>query len=271
MTNEEMILQTGIIEAMSKYSAKVDIEYTPIQFYNNQQGETRNKIMADFVFTVDNSRVFMAEVKCLEILSNTLHTFDVAQYSNYLTFEKYHFPIYYVYNNKKYLTNHLPSDNALVKNLSIKDKAQKTLEDCNYSRPSLLKGANPLVEEHGNLLEFFDENSILYNDFTVENVGAIIRTVGSTAFNRNSIFTAILGSNGKLIAGILDVGTASNICNMIYRMKENKELTQKERDLLDDFTKGSQWAKDFLSKKNISIIDIENPDHRSEKTDKPKP
>lgn len=220
-TQKENELQSAIIGALAAYCRDKKIRCSHLEYYANQQGDGVNRVCADFLATLDDSTLLLAETKVQE--GGELIRFEDGQYKENLEFERCGFPIIYVYN-------------TAVK-MPYYDKPQPynfpemTLAATNYSKPSLLPHRYPDMDQHQSLLEW------------LKKVPA--RGDNTTRFAR--IFAAIR-SEGLLTNGLM---------MLVYGTKSVKFLEQPNandlNELIDTLTIGATGK--FLNSKQQKKLD----------------
>lgn len=263
MKNVESQLQSGIINAMTTYATTVGKTYNTWAPYANQQGHGLNKIMADFIFTIDNCNLFMAEVKCLDVANNSLSAYDQKQYNLYVIFESKGFPVFYIYNNKTYLHNSLPISDPRVLNKGIQSIAYETLKDCNYSLPSKLGGNNPNINQHSDLSDFFNQSFSLGDKLNAFKIGVLMRTIGSSIMMNNRVLLSILGSNGHLITGMINSNTAAGICEAMTDVN-TINVDKNVQSIVNDFLAGSNIAESFIRSLDKEILRSNNDKNKDD-------
>ena len=95
-TPKENEVQTAIVTSLQAYCRDNDIRCSALEYYPNQQGGDLRKVCADFIATLDDSTLLLAETKAYA--NGELLSFDDDQLTEYLRFERAGFPIAYVYN-----------------------------------------------------------------------------------------------------------------------------------------------------------------------------
>lgn len=186
-TPKENELQSAIMGSLSAYCGSVGVHCKAISYYANQQGGDINKVCADFSLTLDNKKLFLAEVKVME--DRKLTAFSQDQFNENLRFEQAGFPIYYIYNKVKvvsYLVNP-PVDNYAI----------LTLSETNCSRPSQLPGITPNSSGHSDLFKWLFEaddsggggNSIIW-------IATIFAAIRSGVMLTNGLIMLMYGVNG---------------------------------------------------------------------------
>lgn len=143
-TQKENELQSAIIGALVAYCRDNRVRCSHLEYYANQQGDGVNRVCADFLATLDDSTLLLAETKVQE--NGELIRFEDEQYQDNLDFERYGFPIIYVYNTAlkmPYYDKPQPHDFP-----------EMTLATIKYSKPSLLPHRYPDIDKHHCLLEW---------------------------------------------------------------------------------------------------------------------
>lgn len=103
-TPRENELQTAIVTCLQSWCDNNQISCTSMELYANQQGAGIGRICADFITTLNDSQLLLAEVKVHE--SGELIAFREDQFNEDLDLERMGIPIIYVYNMPEQLAYH---------------------------------------------------------------------------------------------------------------------------------------------------------------------
>ncbi|ACT13286.1 MULTISPECIES: hypothetical protein [Pectobacterium] len=221
---KENELQTAIMSSLQDYCSRNEIGYQHMSFYNNQQGDTLNKLCADFVFTLSCCHFYMAEVKVLDS-SGELNSWDDEQFIANCYFEEYGFPIRYFYNeaNVSYLSRPQP-----------KNYAELVMEEIKMSRPSLLDSKRPLVNNHLYIKDLFNTHGATGE----RNIGAILTALGENYLKTNGMIAIAYGNNGMLYADILTPQIATDISETLRKYAKNKNITNNLKGIISNYFSG---------------------------------
>lgn len=222
-TPKENELQTAIVTSLQVWCGANNIRCTALEYYANQQGPDLRKVCADFLVTLDDSELLLAEVKVQA--GGALQSFDVDQHIDNVQFELCGVPIIYLYNSTTPIPYYVKPQPG--------NYAERTLQIVNYSKPRSLPGEIPLMENHRTLIDWLK---------------------GATGRSSNpSMFTELFGmlrsealiSNGFLMLGYgtRNVSLIKNlspknlklIINMLKRGVAGKFLNPLQQDRLKQF------------------------------------
>ncbi|WP_330208091.1 hypothetical protein [Pseudomonas sp. Z13] len=186
-TPQENEVQTAIVASLQVYCHSVGMRCAALEYYPNQQGGSLRKVCADFLATLDDSTLLLAETKAHA--NGELLSFDDAQLIEYLEFESVGFPIAYVYNT--------------VAKLPYYQKPQPenypalTLQAVNRSVPSLLPHRYPDYPKHTTLLDWL--NSIPAGGNQTSRFARIFAAIRAEALLSNGLMMLIYGTSGLKI------------------------------------------------------------------------
>ncbi|MDY4380996.1 hypothetical protein [Pectobacterium brasiliense] len=221
---KENELQTAIMSSLQDYCSRNEIGYQHMSFYNNQQGDTLNKLCADFVFTLSCCHFYMAEVKVLNS-SGEFNSWDDEQFIANCYFEEYGFPIRYFYNEASvsYLSRPQP-----------KNYAELVMEEIKMSTPSLLDSKRPLVNNHLYIKDLFNTHGAAGE----RNIGAILTALGENYLKTNGMIAIAYGENGQLYADILTPQIATDISETLRKYAKNKNITNNLKGIISNYFSG---------------------------------
>ncbi|MEQ9885753.1 hypothetical protein [Pectobacterium zantedeschiae] len=221
---KENELQTAIMSSLQDYCSRNEINYQHMSFYNNQQGDTLNKVCADFVFTLSCCHFYMAEVKVLDS-SGELNSWDDEQFIANCYFEKYGFPINYFYNEASvsYFSRPQP-----------KNYGELVMEEIKMSKPSLLKSKRPLVSDHMYIKNLFNTHGATGE----RNIGGILTALGENYLKTNGMIAIAYGDNGMLYADILTPEIAMAISETLRKYAKNKNITNNLKVIINEYFSG---------------------------------
>ena len=219
-TQKENELQSAIIGALGAYCRDNKIRCSHLEYYANQQGDGVNRVCADFLATLNDSTLLLAETKVQE--KGELIRFVDEQYAGNLIFEGFGFPIIYVYNTVTVM--------PYYEKPQPYDFPKLTLEATNYSKPSLLPNKNPAKDQHSNLLEWLKRQPGVGDNTT--RFARIFAAIRSEGLLTNGLMMLIYGTNSvtyideptaddlKALINILTIGATGKYLNV----KQQKQL-----------------------------------------------
>ncbi len=222
-TQKENELQSAIIGALGAYCRDKRIRCSHLEYYANQQGDGVNRVCADFLATLNDSTLLLAETKVQE--NGNLIRFEAEQYIGNLIFEKFGFPIIYVYNTvlvMPYYDKPQPDDFPML-----------TLKATNYSKPSLLPDENPAIDKHCNLLEWLEQQPAKGDSTT--RFARIFAAIRSEGLLNNGLMMLIYGTSG---VKYLDQPTTNDLNTLIDTLTicaTGKYLNKKQQKQLEHF------------------------------------
>ncbi|WP_122425857.1 hypothetical protein [Pseudomonas viridiflava] len=195
-----------------------------MNLYANQQGDGLGKLCADFITTLNDSEVLLAEVKVHR--AGKLLSYNKAQYEYDLDLEKHGFPILYVYN--------LPEELAYHRKPQPLDYPERTLEAINCSAPSLLPNVYPHTSSHNNLLDYLDAFKASDGD-KVSRFAELFGILRSEALLTNGLLMLVYGTNKVDLFQDVDGEMLSKVINALSHGAAGNFLTAQDQLLLDSF------------------------------------
>ena len=186
-TPKENEVQTAIVASLQAYCRDNDIRCSALEYYANQQGGALRKICADFLATLDDSTLLLAETKVYD--GRNLLSFDDEQLKEYLQFERAGFPVAYVYNTVNILAYYhkpQPSNFPIL-----------TLGSVNRSVPSSLPDRYPDSPKHTSLLTWLQ--SIPAGGDQTTRFARIFAAIRAEALLSNGLMMLIYGAKGVTI------------------------------------------------------------------------
>ncbi|MEE4180941.1 hypothetical protein [Pseudomonas viridiflava] len=186
-TPKENEVQTAIVASLQAYCRDNHIRCSALEYYPNQQGGDLRKVCADFLATLDDSTLLLAETKVHS--SGELLSFDDEQLIEYLKFERAGFPIAYVYNTEDTLAYY---EKPQPNNFPV-----LTLSAVNRSVPSLLPDRYPDYLNHTTLLEWL--RSIPAGGDKTTRFARIFAAIRVEAILSNGLMMLIYGTEGVKI------------------------------------------------------------------------
>jgi len=186
-TPRENEVQTAIVASLQAYCRDNSIRCSALEYYANQQGDSLRKVCADFLATLDDSTLLLAETKVHA--SGELIAFDDEQLIEYLEFESAGFPIAYVYNTEDTLAYYRKPQPANFPTL--------TLGSVNRSVPSLLPDRYPDYPKHTTLLDWL--KSIPTGGDHTTRFARIFAAIRAEAMLSNGLMMLIYGTKGVKI------------------------------------------------------------------------
>lgn len=186
-TPKENEVQTAIVTCLQAYCWDNGIRCSALEYYANQQGSSLRKVCADFLATLDDSTLLLAETKVHA--RGELISFDDEQLFEYLEFESAGFPIAYVYNTVDTL--------AYYQKPQPRNFPTLTLEAVNRSVPSLLPDRYPDYLKHPTLLDWL--KSIPVGGDKTTRFARIFAAIRAEAILSNGLMMLIYGTNSVKI------------------------------------------------------------------------
>jgi len=235
-TPRENELQTAIVTSLQSWCDSNQISCTSMEFYANQQGVGLGRICADFVATLNDSELLLAEVKVHQ--SGELLAFSDEQFKDDLELELMGLPILYVYNKTEQLAYH-----QKPKPISY---AAETLKAVNYSSPSLLQDAFPCIDKHHNLLGWLKKVPPAGSNIT--RFAELFGVLRSEALLSNGLMMLIYGTSKVSFLEDLNGAALNKIINTLSHGAAGKYLNKNDQALLESFLKEeatafSRWYK----------------------------
>lgn len=222
-TQKENELQSAIIGALGAYCRDNKIRCSHLEYYANQQGDGVNRVCADFLATLNDSTLLLAETKVQE--EGELIRFVDEQYSDNLIFEGFGFPIIYVYNTVNvmpYYEKPQPDDFPTL-----------TLEATNYSKPSLLPNKKPAKNNHSNLLEWLKRQPA--GGDNTSRFARIFAAIRSEGLLTNGLMMLIYGTNSVTYLDEPTTGDLEALINTLTIGATGKFLNVKQQNQLKTF------------------------------------
>jgi len=186
-TPKENEVQTAIVTSLQVYCRDNHIRCSALEYYANQQGGDLRKVCADFLATLDDSTLLLAETKVHA--SGELLAFDDEQLIEYQMFERAGFPIAYVYNTEDTL--------AYYEKPQPQDFPTLTLGAVNRSVPSALPDRYPDYLNHTTLLDWL-RSTPAGGDKTTR-FARIFAAIRVEAILSNGLMMLIYGTEGVKI------------------------------------------------------------------------
>lgn len=186
-TPQENEVQTAIVASLQVYCHSIGMRCAALEYYPNQQGSSLRKVCADFLATLDDSTLLLAETKAHA--SGVLLSFDDEQLIEYQGFEIFGFPIAYVYNT----VDELP----YYQKPQPKNYPALTLQAVNRSVPSMLPDRYPDYPKHTTLLDWL--NSIPAGGNQTSRFARIFAAIRAEALLSNGLMMLIYGTTGLKI------------------------------------------------------------------------
>lgn len=235
-TPRENELQTAIVTSLQSWCDSNQISCTSMELYANQQGAGLGRICADFITTLNDSELLLAEVKVHQL--GELLAFRGEQFEEDLDLERMGFPILYVYNKPEQLAYH-----QKPKPVSY---AKETLKAVNYSRPSLLPDAFPHIDEHKNLLDWL--MTVPPAGSNITRFAELFGVLRSEALLSNGLMMLIYGTSKVNFLEDMDGATLNKIINTLSHGAAGKYLNKNDQALLESFLQEeasafSRWHK----------------------------
>lgn len=231
-TPRENELQTAIVSCLQLWCYKKDIRCTSMNLYANQQGDGLGKLCADFITTLNDSDILLAEVKVHK--AGKLLSYNDEQYAYDLELENCGFPILYVYN--------LPAELPYYQKPQPSDFAEQTLKAVNYSKPSLLPDVTPDTKIHKNLLDYLTSFHSSGED-KITRFAELFGILRSEALLSNGLLMLVYGTSKVDSFEDIDGKTLSKVINSLAHGAAGNYLNQQDQALLDNFL--AEEAKAF--------------------------
>ncbi|EPM9935779.1 MULTISPECIES: hypothetical protein [Pseudomonas] len=233
-TQKENELQSAIIGALGAYCRDKRIRCSHLEYFANQQGDGVNRVCADFLATLDDSTLLLAETKVQE--GGELIRFEEEQYKENLSFERCGFPIIYVYNTASLM--------PYYEKPQPYDFPEMTLAATNYSEPSMLPDKYPAMEQHYSLLEWLKQVPVGGDNTT--RFARIFAAIRSEGLLTNGLMMLIYGTSS---VKLLDQPTANDLDQLIDtltigatgRFLNPKQQKQLERFLAEEANALNSW------------------------------
>jgi hypothetical protein len=194
-----------------------------LEYYANQQGDSLRKVCADFLATLDDSTLLLAETKVHA--SGELLAFDDEQLIEYRKFESAGFPIAYVYNTEDNLAYYRKPQPTNFPTL--------TLGSINRSVPSLLPHRYPDYSSHTTLLDWLESHPI-GGDQTAR-FARIFAAIRAEAILSNGLMMLIYGTQGVKIFDELDSEKLKLLIQSLGRGSAGKILKPGQQRRLEYF------------------------------------
>lgn len=229
-TPNENEVQTAIVASLQAYCRDNNIRCSALEYYANQQGDGLRKVCADFLATLDDSTLLLAETKVHA--RGQLLAFDDEQLIEYLNFEKAGFPIVYVYNTVDTLAYYQKPQPA--------DFPALTLGSVNRSLPSLLPDRYPCCPNHTTLLEWL--KSIPAGDDQTTRFARIFAAIRAETILSNGLMMLIYGTKGLKIFNDPDSQQLEFLIQSLGRGIAGKFLSPRQKRRLEDFLKEEALA-----------------------------
>ncbi|WP_248916020.1 hypothetical protein [Pseudomonas moorei] len=223
-TPRENELQTAIVSCLQLWCYKKDIRCTSMNLYANQQGDGLGKLCADFITTLNDSEILLAEVKVHK--AGKLLSYNNDQYEYDLELEKHGLPILYVYN--------LPADLPYYQKPQPKDFAEQTLKAVNYSKPSLLPNIFPHTKTHENLLDYLNSFQSTEGD-NITRFAELFGILRSEALLSNGLLMLVYGTKKVDLFDDIDGETLSKVINSLAHGAAGNYLNPQDQALLEHF------------------------------------
>jgi hypothetical protein len=201
-----------------------------LEYYANQQGGSLRKVCADFLATLDDSTLLLAETKVHA--SGELLAFDDEQLIEYLGFESAGFPIAYVYNNEDIL--------AYYRKPQPTDFPTLTLGSVNRSVPSLLPDRYPDYPKHTTLLDWL--KSIPTGGDQTTRFARIFAAIRAEAILSNGLMMLIYGTKGVKIFDEPDPRKLESLVQSLGRGIAGKFLNPIQQRRIEHFLKEEALA-----------------------------
>lgn len=224
-TPKENEVQTAIVTSLQAYCRDNNIRCSALEYYANQQGDALRKVCADFLATLDDSTLLLAETKVHA--RGELLAFDDEQLIEYLDFEKAGFPIVYVYNTVDTLAYYQKPQPA--------DFPALTLGSVNRSLPSLLPDRYPCYPNHTTLLDWI--KSIPTGGDQTTRFARIFAAIRAEAILSNGLMMLIYGTQGVKIFDEPDPKKLELLIHSLSRGIAGKFLSPRQQRRVEDFLK----------------------------------
>ncbi|MBD9679483.1 hypothetical protein IB274_22440 [Pseudomonas sp. PDM18] len=222
-SKNENVLQSAIIASLIAYCRDNGIRVSHLEYYANQQGEGLNLVCADFLATLDDSSLLLAETKVQS--EGKLISFDHDQFVDNLTFEGLGFPIVYVYNT-------LPTMPYFYKPQPF-DYPVMTLKATNCSPPSQLAGEEPDIANHSSLLRWL--RAIPRGGDNTTRFADIFGAIRSEALITNGVMMLIYGTSTVTYMEDTSAKSLELLINALTRESTGKYLNTSQKAKLREF------------------------------------
>ncbi|GFM77095.1 hypothetical protein PSCICM_29140 [Pseudomonas cichorii] len=232
-TPKENEVQTAIVTSLQAYCRDNDIRCSALEYYANQQGDSLRKVCADFLATLDDSTLLLAETKVHA--SGELLSFDDEQLIEYLEFERAGFPIAYVYNTESTL--------AYYQKPQPRNFPTLTLGAVNRSVPSLLPDRYPDYPNHTTLLDWL--RSIPTGGDQTTRFARIFAAIRVEAILSNGLMMLIYGTEGVKIFDEPDPKKLELLLHSLGRGVAGKYLNPAQQQRIEYFLQEEALA--FIS------------------------
>lgn len=242
----ENFVQTSLMAAIEVHCDRSGLKHTSLQVPPPAQSASMNKFIADFCFTINNSKFFIIEAKVLDIPSKEFQSFDELQWKANCVFEKIPTPIFYMYNI-------VDKDN--ISYFKPNRKRNWPTEVCHqhkFSKPSALPGKKPDIDNHKDVFELFNSDMNVWNP---HDIGWAFTAINKNIIETNGLIVFIYGATAKKEGGkfILQSGEDLEINKLIKLMKiiESKPnyLKKEDKSIISDFVSGCAAAEKFFNEK----------------------
>ena len=229
-TPRENEVQTAIVASLQAYCRDNGIRCSALEYYANQQGDSLRKVCADFLATLDDSTLLLAETKVHA--SGELLAFDDEQMIEYMTFERAGFPIAYVYNTVDTLPYYQKPQPI--------DYPTLTLGSVNRSVPSLLPDRYPNSPKHTTLLDWL--TSIPTGGDQTTRFARIFAAIRAEAILSNGLFMLIYGTKGVKIFDDPNPKKLKSLIRSLGRGVAGKFLSPPQKRLIRHFLNEEESA-----------------------------
>lgn len=222
-TPKENEVQTAIVASLQVYCRNNGIRCSALEYYANQQGDSLRKVCADFLATLDDSTLLLAETKVHA--SGELLSFDDEQLIKYLEFESAGFPIAYVYNTVDTLAYYQKPQPSNFPTL--------TLGAVNRSVPSLLPDRYPDHPKHTSLLNWLKSIPACGDQTT--RFARIFAAIRAEAILSNGLMMLIYGTKGVKIFDEPDPRKLELLLQSLGRGVSGKYLSLAQQKRIEHF------------------------------------
>ncbi len=222
-TPKENEIQTAIVTSLQAYCRDRGIRCSALEYYANQQGGALRKVCADFLATLDDSTLLLAETKVQS--SGELLSFDDEQLFEYLAFENAGFPVAYVYNSEDIL--------AYYQKPQPKNFPTLTLGAVMRSVPSLLPDRYPDFPNHSTLLAWL--NRIPVGGDQTTRFARIFAAIRAEAILSNGLMMLIYGTKGVRIFDEPDPQKLDLLIQSLGRGAAGSFLKPSQQKRIQDF------------------------------------
>lgn len=222
-TPKENEVQTAIVASLQAYCRDNGIRCSALEYYANQQGDSLRKVCADFLATLDDSTLLLAETKVHA--SGELLSFDDEQLIEYLEFESAGFPIAYVYNTVDTLAYYQKPQPSKFPTL--------TLEAVKRSVPSLLPDRYPDYPKHTTLLDWL--KSIPAGGDKTTRFARIFAAIRAEAILSNGLMMLIYGTKSVKIFDEPDPKKLDSLLRSLGRGVAGRYLNFSQQKRIEHF------------------------------------